>query len=64
MPTADISKPGQSIDNAYMTRLEQRTPFKGLYLASAWTKTGGGYRPCLYSGADAFKALLKDLTDL
>ncbi len=25
----------QSMDNAYMTRLEQRTPFKGLYLASA-----------------------------
>ncbi len=54
----------QSIDNAYMTRLEQRTPFKGLYLASAWTKSGGGYQPCLRSGADAFKALMKDLTDL
>ena len=25
----------QSMDNAYMTWLEQRTPFKGLYLASA-----------------------------
>jgi len=54
----------QSMDNAYMTRLEQRTPFKGLYLASAWTKSGGGYQPCLRSGADAFKALMKDLTDL
>ena len=54
----------QSMDNAYMTRLEQRTPFKGLYLASAWTKQGGGYQPCLGSGADAFKALIKDLTDI
>ncbi len=54
----------QSMDNAYMTRLEQRTPFKGLYLASAWTKPGGGYQPCLGSGADAFKALVKDLADL
>ena len=54
----------QSMDNAYMTRLEQRTPFKGLYLASAWTKPGGGYQPCLRSGADAFKALMKDLVDL
>jgi all-trans-retinol 13,14-reductase len=53
----------QSMDNAYMTRLEQRTPFKGLYLASAWTKPGGGYRPCLRSGADAFKALVKDLAN-
>jgi len=54
----------QSMDNAYMTRLEQRTPFKGLYLASAWTKPGGGYQPCLGSGADAFKALVKDLADI
>jgi len=51
----------QSLANAYMTRLDQRTPFKGLYLASAWTKPGGGYQPCLQSGADAFKALIKDL---
>ncbi|MBW1945906.1 MAG: NAD(P)/FAD-dependent oxidoreductase [Deltaproteobacteria bacterium] len=54
----------QSMDNAYMTRLEQRTPFKGLYLASAWTKPGGGYQPCLGSGAKAFKAMVKDLADI
>jgi len=54
----------QSMDNAFMTRLEQRTPIKGLYLASAWTQPGGGYRPCLVSGADAFKALVKDLADI
>jgi prolycopene isomerase len=54
----------QSMDNAYMTRLEQRTPFKGLYLASAWTRPGGGYQPCLRSGADAFKALVKDLAGI
>ncbi len=47
-----------------MTRLEQRTPIKGLYLASAWTRPGGGYQPCLGSGADAFKALVKDLADI
>jgi len=54
----------QSMDNAYMTRLEQRTPIKGLYQASAWTRPGGGYQPCLGSGADAFKALVKDLADI
>ena len=54
----------QSMDNAYMTRLDRRTPFKGLYLASAWTRPGGGYQPCLESGADAFKALVKDLADI
>jgi all-trans-retinol 13,14-reductase len=54
----------QSMDNAYMTRLDRRTPFKGLYLASAWTRPGGGFQPCLESGADAFKALVKDLADI
>ena len=26
----------QSMDNAYMNRIKNRTPLKGLYLASAW----------------------------
>jgi phytoene dehydrogenase-like protein len=32
----------QSMDNAYMNRIENRTPVKGLYLASAWGNPGGG----------------------
>ena len=52
----------QSMENAYMTRLKGRTPFKGLYLASAWTKPGGGYQPCLESGARAFKSIIKDFS--
>ncbi len=54
----------QSMENAYMTRLDQRTPFKDLYLASASTRPGGGYQPCLGSGVDAFKVLVKDLADI
>jgi prolycopene isomerase len=50
----------QSMDNAYMNRLENTTPYKGLYLASAWSNPGGGFQPCLNSGALAFKALVKD----
>jgi prolycopene isomerase len=50
----------QSMDNAFMNRLENTTPYKGLYLASAWTNPGGGFQPCLNSGARAFKALVKD----
>jgi prolycopene isomerase len=50
----------QSMDNAYMNRLKNTTPYKGLYLASAWSNPGGGFQPCLESGATAFKALLKD----
>lgn len=54
----------QSLENAYMTRLENRTPFKRLYLASAWTKPGGGFQPCLQSGVNAFRELLKDCKDI
>ena len=50
----------QSLDNAYMNRIKSSTPFKGLYLASAWGGGGGGYQPCLGSGLKAFKAFLKD----
>jgi len=50
----------QSMNNAYMNRLENTTPYKGLYLASAWSNPGGGFQPCLDSGAQAFKALVKD----
>ncbi len=50
----------QSLDNAYMNRIKSTTPFKGLYLASAWGGGGGGYQPCLGSGFKAFKDFLKD----
>ena len=50
----------QAMNNAYMNRLENTTPYKGLYLASAWSNPGGGFQPCLESGAQAFKALVKD----
>jgi prolycopene isomerase len=52
----------QSMENAYMTRLKNRTPFQGLYLASAWVYSGGGYQPCLEAGARAFKSIIKDFS--
>ena len=51
----------QSVDNSFMTRLGNRTPFKGLYLASAWSHPGGGFEPCLFSGVEAFRALARDM---
>lgn len=51
----------QSVANSFMARLGNRTPFKGLYLASAWCHPGGGVEPCLYSGVEAFRALAKDM---
>jgi prolycopene isomerase len=50
----------QVMENAYMTRLANTTPIKGLYYASAWTNPGGGYQPCLQAGLDASVALLGD----
>jgi len=50
----------QSLDNSYMNRIQNTTPFGGLYLASAWGGMGGGFQPCLGSGLMAFEAIVKD----
>ncbi len=50
----------QSLDNAYMTRLKNKTPVPGLYLASAWGNPGGGYVGAMLGGQGAFKTLMKD----
>lgn len=50
----------QSMDNAYMNRIDNRTPVKGLYLASAWGNPGGGFGGVLRSGEHAFEQIMKD----
>ena len=50
----------QSMDNAYMNRIPNRTPVKGLYLASAWGNPGGGYGGVFRGGQGAFEALMED----
>lgn len=52
----------QCVENAFMNRLGNKPPVPGLYFASAWTNPGGGYEPCLNSGAMAYKTLLGDLS--
>ncbi len=49
----------QSMDNAFMTRIQNETPVKGLYLAGAWGNPGGGFGGALTGGAAAFAALTK-----
>jgi prolycopene isomerase len=49
----------QSIDNSYMTRIQNETPVKGLYLAGAWGSPGGGFVGALSGGEEAFSALTK-----
>jgi phytoene dehydrogenase-like protein len=50
----------QSMNNAYMNRIKNRTPVKGLYLASAWGNPGGGYGGAFRAGQGAFQALMED----
>jgi len=50
----------QSMDNAYMNRIKNRTPVKGLYLASAWGNPGVGYGGVFRAGQSAFQALMQD----
>jgi prolycopene isomerase len=50
----------QTVDNAFMNRLDCRTPIKGLYLASAWGNPGGGYGGVLSGGQRAFKMMVED----
>ena len=50
----------QSMDNAFMNRIENRTPIRGLYLAGAWTNPGGGYTGVLRAGERAFEQIMED----
>jgi all-trans-retinol 13,14-reductase len=50
----------QSMDNSYMNRINNRTPVKGLYLASAWGNPGGGYGGVLRAGELAFQHIMED----
>jgi phytoene dehydrogenase-like protein len=50
----------QSLDNAFMNRIENRTPIKGLYLSSAWGFPGGGYAGVLRAGETTFQNMMED----
>jgi phytoene dehydrogenase-like protein len=50
----------QSMDNAFMNRIDNRTPVKGLYLASAWGNPGGGFTGVLMAGQNTFRKMMED----
>lgn len=50
-----------SIDNAFMNRIPNTTPIKGLYLAGGWGKFSGSYTGAIMGGRNTFKLILKDL---
>ena len=49
----------QSMDNAFMNRIENTTPVKGLFLAGSWGNPGGGYEGALRSGENTFQKLME-----
>ena len=50
----------QALNNAFMNRIKNRTPIKGLYLAGAWGNPGGGFTGAQGSGRRAFIELMED----
>jgi len=50
----------QIVHNAYLDRMENKTPVKGLYLAGAWSSPGGGFSGVLVSGQLAFQEMMAD----
>lgn len=50
----------QSMDNSFMKRIDNRTPVKGLYLASAWGNPGGGFAGVIRAGQMAFQKMMED----
>ncbi len=49
-----------SINNFGMTRIKNRTPVKGLYLAGHWGNPGGGFVAVMRSGQNTFKMMMED----
>jgi phytoene dehydrogenase-like protein len=50
----------QSMENAFMNRIDNRTPVKGLYLAGAWGSPGGGFTGVMRGGEQAFQMMMED----
>jgi prolycopene isomerase len=51
---------GQSMDNAFIDRIDNRTSIKGLYLASAWSYPGGSFSGVLLGGQLTFQKMMED----
>ncbi len=48
-----------TLDQALLKRLPQKTPIKNLYLSGAWTFPGGGQSAVLISGEMVGREILK-----
>jgi phytoene dehydrogenase-like protein len=50
----------QSVVNSFMSRIKNRTPIKGLYLAGAWGEPGGGFTGVMGSGRSAALSIMRE----
>lgn len=60
-PEGAIYGLAQTVPQASINRLPQKTQIKGLFLAGAWTRPGGGVHGCFYSGSEAADLALRFL---
>jgi all-trans-retinol 13,14-reductase len=49
----------QTVGNSGNMRMPHQTPIGNLYLASAWTRPGGGYGGVLWSGLECFGQIMQ-----
>jgi len=61
VPEGAIYGFSQTLPQSSIMRLPQETKIKGLFLAGAWTRPGGGVHACFVSGMDAAELALKVL---
>lgn len=50
----------QALNNTFVNRIDNRTPVRNIYLASAWSSPGGGFAGALRAGQKAFRAIERD----
>jgi phytoene dehydrogenase-like protein len=50
-----------SVDNAYMNRVKNTTPIKGLFLSSGWGSNSGSYAGGIMNGREVYRLIMKDI---
>ena len=49
------------VDNAYMNRVKNTTPIKGLYLSSGWGSNAGSYTGGIMNGREVYRLIMKEI---
>lgn len=50
-----------SVDNAFINRMRNPTPIKGLYLSSGWGSNAGSYTGGIMNGREVHRLIMKDV---